>query len=169
MGFPRKLKQMMLFVNGAWQDDNSAVTLPKFTRKFEEWRGGGMNRPVKIDMGGEALEVEWTCGGWVRDVLRQFGSASMSDQLLRWVGAVQDDSTGVVSSIEVTMRGRHEEVDLGESKPGEDTELKVKTALVYLKIDWDGVTEVEIDVLGMVEKFGGVDRMAEIRAAMGMI
>lgn len=167
MGFPRKLKKMMLFVNGVWKDDNSSVTLPKFTRKFEEWRGGGMDRAVKIDMGGEALEVEWTCGGWNRDVLRQFGAAGMSEVQLRWVGAAQNDDTGGVTAIEVTMRGRHEEIDLGESKPGEDTEIKVKTALTYLKIDWDGVTEVEIDVLGMVEMFGGIDRMEAFRAAMG--
>lgn len=169
MGLPRKLKQMMLFINGVWVAENVAMTLPKLTRLFEEYRGGGMNRPVMIDMGGEALEAEWTCGGFVREVLRQYGAPTVGGVALRFAASLQNDDTGEITAFEVVMRGRHQEIDMGESKPGEDTEMKVKTAISYLKITWNGRTEVEIDVLGMVERIGGVDQMAGHRAALGMI
>lgn len=168
MGFPRKLKQMALFLNGRWMDENVSVTLPKLTRKFEEWRGGGMDRPVKIDMGGEALECEWVCGGWVRDVIRQFGHFSMAGIQLRFVGSFQNDDTGGITRVEITVRGRHEEIDRGESKPGDDTELKVKTACVFYQETWNGVEEAYIDVLGGIERFGGVDRMLPHRQALGL-
>ena len=59
MGLPRTLKDMMLFNEGlAYLGEAGSVTLPTLTRKMEEWRGAGMNAPVKMDMGMEAMELE---------------------------------------------------------------------------------------------------------------
>lgn len=168
MGFPRKLKQMALFADGRWIDENVSVTLPKLARKIEGWRGGGMGGEVGTDMGADGLlEAEWTCAGIVRDVLRQYG-AGMSAVQLRFVGSFQNDDTGQLTKVEVTMRGRHQEIDLGGYKPGEDSETKVKSVLTYLKVDWDGVTDIEIDRLGMIEIVGGVDLMAGHRDILGI-
>jgi P2 family phage contractile tail tube protein len=169
MGFPRKLKQMALFVDGAWIAENISMTLPKLARKFEEYRGGGMGGAVGVDMGADGLlEAQWSCGGWVRDVLRQYG-ASISGTQLRFVGSLENDDTGELTSVEVVMRGRHQEIDLGESKPGEDTEMKIKSVLAYYKLDWNGATDIEIDRLGMIEIVGGVDLMAGHRANLGFL
>lgn len=169
MGLPRKLKNMMLFNAGAaYLGETASFTMPKLGRKFEEYRGGGMDGPVKIDMGSEPLEAEWSCGGPMRDVLRQYGVTSVIGVQLRFVGAFQNDDTGQVDTIEIVVRGRHEEIDMGEQKPGEGGEFKVKTAVAYYKLTWNGVTEIEIDQLGMVFVVGGVDRLAEIRAALGI-
>jgi len=169
MGLPRKLKNMMLFNTGAaYLGDIASFTTPKLGRKFEEYRGGGMDGPVKIDMGSEALEAEWSCGGPMRDVLRQYGVTSVTGVQLRFVGAFQNDDTGEVDTIEIVVRGRHEEIDMGEQKPGEGGEFKVKTAIAYYKLTWNGTTEIEIDQLGMVFIVGGVDRLAEIRDSLGI-
>lgn len=167
MGFPRKLKQMALFVDGRWVDEAAAVTLPKLNRKLEEYRGGGMNRPVKTDMGGEALEAEFTCAGIVRDILRGYG-ASIAGVALRFGGSYENDDTGEITSVEVVLRGRYEEIDMGEAKPGEDTELKAKMAVAYYKLIWDGRTEIEIDPINMIEIVDGFDLMAPHRAAIGL-
>jgi P2 family phage contractile tail tube protein len=167
MGLPRKLKDLMLFNDGnRYLGDVGGATLPKLTRKLEEWRGGGMDSAVKIDMGGEAMEMEWTAGGPLRDVLRQFGESDIAGVQLRFVGAYQRDDDGDVDRIEIVIRGRHEEIDMGEAKPGEGGEFKVKTALAYYKLTWNGVTEIEADPLGGVLIVGGVDRRAAIRNAL---
>ncbi|SDA21656.1 phage major tail tube protein [Sphingomonas sp. NFR15] len=169
MGLPRKLKNMMLFNDGvAYLGDIASFTTPKLGRKFEEYRGGGMDGPVKIDMGSEALEAEWSCGGPMRDVLRQYGVTSVTGVQLRFVGAFQNDDTGDVDTVEIVIRGRHEEIDMGEQKPGEGGEFKVKTAIAYYKLSWNGQTEIEINQLGMVFVVGGVDRLAPVRDAMGI-
>ncbi|MEG3089758.1 phage major tail tube protein [Sphingomonas sp. PB4P5] len=169
MGLPRKLKNMMIFNAGvAYIGEADSFTQPKLTRKLEEYRGAGMDTGVKLDMGGEPIEVEFTCAGPMRDVLRQYGAVGVADVQLRFVGAYQNDDTGAVDNIEIVVRGRHEEIDLGESKPGEGGEMKVKTAVAYYKLTWNGATEIEIDALGMVLIVGGVDRFAEIRAALGI-
>ena len=168
MAFPSKLKQTMMFNDGeAFIGETVSITPPKLARKFEEYRAGGMGRAVKVDMGGEPLEMEATHGGPMRQILRQYGMLNLAGVQQRFVGSFQDDDTGLVDILEIVTRGRHEEVDMGEWKPGEDTEFKVKSQLSYFKLTWNGVVEVEIDVLGMIEIVGDVDLMADHRAAMG--
>lgn len=168
MSFPSKLKQLALFNNGLWLGETVSVTVPKLTRKMEEFRAGGMNRAVKVDMGGEALEFEATYGGHMRTILRQAGQLGVGGILQRFVGSFQDDSSGVTSMVEIVTRGRHDEIDMGEWKPGEDTEFKVKSQLSYYKLSTNGVVDVEIDVLNMIERFGGIDIMADHRRALGI-
>lgn len=169
MGAPRKLKNMMLFNDGnTYLGEVGTVTLPPLTRKTEEWRGGGMSGPVQIDHGMEAITLEWTCGGPMRDVLRQYGITTLDGVQLRFSGAYQSDSTGAVDAIEVVVRGRHTEIGFGDAQVGEDTEFSVTTACTYYKLVWNGTTEIEIDLLNMVETVGGTDRMAAIRNAIGL-
>ena len=65
MALPKKLKDLNLFSNGeSWQGIVQSITLPTLTRKIEEWRGGGMDGAVGIDMGQDGLlTVQWTVGG----------------------------------------------------------------------------------------------------------
>jgi P2 family phage contractile tail tube protein len=169
MGLPRTLKDMMLFNEGlAYLGEAASVTLPKLTRKMEEWRGAGMSAPLKLDMGMEALEMESSFGGPMRDILRQFGATKVNGIYLRFAGTYQRDDSGAVDMIEIVVRGRHEEIDRGESKPGEAGEFKVKTAAAYYKESWNGRVEMEFDPLNMVEIVNGVDLMAQRRAALGM-
>lgn len=167
MALPRLLKNMNQFNEGnSWMGEVASITVPTLTRKLEEYRGGAMDGAVKYDMGGEPLEQEATYGGPMREILRQFGHTSASGVYQRFVGFYQDDSTGRAATIEITTRGRHEEIEMGEQKVGEPGEFKVKSTLTYYRLDWDGVTEIEIDLLNMVFQVGGVDRLAEQRAAI---
>lgn len=139
MAFPSKLKQTMMFNDGeAFIGETVSITPPKLVRKFEDYRAGGMSRAVKVDIGGEALEMEAVYGGPMRQILRQHGMLNMSGVQQRFVGAFQNDDTGAVDVVEIVTRGRHEEIDMGEWKPGEDTEFKVKSQLSYFKLTWNG-------------------------------
>lgn len=169
MSLPRKLKNFILFNDGvAYLGEVPEVTLPKLTRKTEDYRGGGMNGPIKEDLGMEGLELAWTAAGYLRDLLGQWGAAKVDAVLLRFAGALQDSSTGTVSALEVVVRGRHTEIDPGTAKAGELTEIKVTSALSYYKLSIDGQTIIEIDLVNMVEIVNGTDLMSEIRAAIGL-
>ena len=169
MALPRKLKNFNVFYNG----DNFIgrcveVTLPKLTRKMEDYRGGGMNGNVKADLGMEGLEIEHTYGGHERAIYQQFGIPKADGVLMRFSGAYQRDDTAEVDAIEIVVRGRHEEIDPGSAKAGDDTELKVKSALSYYKLTVNGQVDVEIDLINFVEIIGGEDRLAEQRTAIGL-
>ncbi|ARU88281.1 phage major tail tube protein [Pseudomonas sp. M30-35] len=171
MALPKKLKNMNLFNDAnSYMGVAKTVTLPKLARKMEAWRGAGMDGPVKADMGhsDDGIQLEWTLGGYDLVAIRQYGVTSASAAQLRWAGAVQRDDTGEVSSVEVVVRGRHEEIDFGDSEPGEETEHKITTTCSYYKLTVDGNTEVEIDLLNFVFMVNGEDRLAEQRKAIGL-
>lgn len=169
MAFPRVLKNMMLRNAGnAYLGEVASVTLPKLARKLESIRMGGMDRGAKADMGGEDLDVEHAYAAPMRDILRQYGITDLAGVQLSFVGAYVNDADGTTDAVEVFVRGRHEEIDFGEQKVGEKGDFKVKSALVYYKLVWNGVTEIEIDVLNMTEVVGGVDRLADQRNAIGI-
>ena len=171
MALPRKLKNMNTFNDGtSYLGLSKSVTLPVLARKMESYRGGGMNGPVKIDHGlsDDGIQLEWTLGGLDLVVLRQYGITQVDGVQLRWSGAYQQDDTGEVVAVEVTVRGRHEEIDMGDAEPGEDTEHSITTTCSYYKLTVNGNTEIEIDILNMIEIVGGVDRLAQQRTAIGV-
>ena len=170
MALPYKLKNFNLFGDGnTWRALIDSVTLPKLTRKVEEWRGGGMFGPVEVDLGLEKLEMSFKAGGFMLDAYRAFGAKGHNANQWRFAGAYEDDSTGDVMAVEVLVRGRVREIDPGDAKAGDDTEHTHTISASYYKLTVNGVDEIEIDLPGMVFKVnGGQDVMAMIRRAIGM-
>ncbi|HEX7856024.1 MAG TPA: phage major tail tube protein [Sphingobium sp.] len=169
MAIPRTIKDIMLLNDALdYVGECSSLTLPNLARKFEEWRGAGMDSPIKIDMGGEALEMEHSYGGPIRQIFEQYGMTTVAGVGLRFVGSYQNEDSGGLDVIEISVRGRHEEITMGDAKTGEIGEFKVKTALSYYKLDWNGTTLIEIDPINRVLIVNGVDLMATRRAALGV-
>lgn len=169
MGLPRTLKNFNVFNAGqSYMGEVAEITLPKLGRKLEGHRGGGMNGEVKIDLGQQALELELSCAGIMQQVFEQYGTTKVDGVMLRFAGAYQRDDTGAVDAVEVVVRGRHEEIDMGKGKPGDKTDFKVKSALSYYKLSINGKVLVEIDLLNFVEMVNGVDILAEQRKAIGL-
>ena len=169
MSLPSKLKNFNIFNDGNnYQGKVTEVNLPKLTRKMEDYRGAGMNGVVKTDMGLEALQLEWTVGGMMREVLNQWGVTTHNGLQVRFAGAYQSQDTGTVDAVEVVIRGRHSEIDFGSSKPGDDTAIKITTQASYYKLTINGEDVIEIDVIAGVEKVNGTDNQASIRQAIGL-
>lgn len=148
MALPRKLKYLNMFNDGlSYMGVVESVTLPKLTRKLEKYRGGGMP------------DIEL----WA-----QYASPGADSVPLRFTGSYQRDDTGAISAVEVVMRGRHKEYDGGENKQGESGTTKMATECAYYQLTIDGKEVIEIDVINMVLKVDGVDRMAEHRKVIGL-
>jgi P2 family phage contractile tail tube protein len=168
---PRKLKNLNLF-----NDANSylgvvkTVTLPPLGRKMEGYRGGGMNGPVKADLGfsDDGIQFEWKTGGLDLIALKQFGAVNASGVALRFTGSFQQDDTAEISAVEVVMRGRHETIEMGDAQPGEDTEHSITTTCTYYKLIVDNEEIIEIDLLNFIENVNGVDMLEKQRQALGI-
>ena len=172
MALPRKLKYLNLFNDGlSYMGVVSSVTLPKLTRKLENYRGGGMNGVAPVDMGldDDALSVEWTIGGFPDDQLwAQYAAASAASVPLRFCGSYQRDDTGDTVAVEIVLRGRHKEFDFGDQKQGEDTETKISTQCTYFKLTVDGKEHIEVDTVNMIERVNGVDMLEKHRRNIGL-
>ncbi|MDC5385097.1 phage major tail tube protein, partial [Acinetobacter baumannii] len=62
---------------------------------------------------------------------------------------------------------RHEELDFGNQKAGDDTETTIKTIWSYYKLSINGVVYVEMDIPSNKFIVKGVDRNAEHMKAIG--
>lgn len=171
MALPKKIKLMNLYNEGnSYLGQTGEVTLPKLGRKFENWRGGGMNGNVKVDFGlsDDAIEMTWKLGGIDPLVLKQFGAATVAAVGLRFAGSYQQDDTGETTAVELVVRGRHEEIDFGNAKAGDDTETTVKTIWSYYKLTVNGEVVIEIDIPGVKEIVNGVDLLEKHRDNIGL-
>lgn len=163
MGLPSKLKKLNLY-NGArsWIGELAEFTQPKIVMDMEEWRGAGMLGPVKVDRGLKLMEAEMKIGGLMLQMMRQIGTPDVGGVLLMLVGAYQADNSSAPIAVEIVMRGRFEEIDMGTAKEGDDTEHVGKFPLAYYKLIVNGRTEIEIDMLSGLFVVDGVDRYAQL-------
>ena len=69
-----------------------------------------MSGPIKVDFGQEGIQLEWTCGGFMRSVLGQY-AITKHDGVLRFAGGYQSEDSTNVDAIEIVIRGRHSEID----------------------------------------------------------
>ncbi|KAG0166202.1 hypothetical protein DFQ30_007473, partial [Apophysomyces sp. BC1015] len=152
MGMPRKLKGFNLFHNGtSFAGQVAEITLPKLTRKMEDYQGGGMSGPIKIDFGQEPIQIEWTCGGFMRDVLAQYGITQHDGVMLRFAGGYQAEDSASVDALEI-----------------EDTAFKVTTVASYYKLSINGEAIIEIDFINMIESISGTHLLTPLRTAIGL-
>ena len=165
MSLPKVLKGFNVRVDGeGWLGETESIELPKLTRKTEEWRGGGMDGAVDIDMGQDKLETTVTCGGLMKAAFAHYGELSVSKVPLMFYGSYEGDDG--VSAVEIEMRGHWTEFEMGSAKSGDKTEHKFKASLTYYKLVIDGTTKIEIDLVNLVFNVEGVDRFEARRRAL---
>jgi P2 family phage contractile tail tube protein len=163
MGLPRTLKNCNAYVDGgSYLGIIGEFEEPKLAIATDDWRGGGMLGPVKLDMGLEGMEASLTMGGHEASLIRKFGTTSIDGVRVRLVGAYQADDGSAAEAVECYIGGRFTEIDPGKSKPGDKTEQKFKVPLAYYRRVVDGRIEIEIDMLAGVFLVDGFDRYAEI-------
>lgn len=164
---PRVLKNFSLFVDGRGLAGLiDTLTLPTLTVKMEEFRGGGMDAPVELDMGMEKLEGSFVLAEYNPDIVSLFGLASANTQLTAR-GALRRDGEDAVPAI-VNMTGSVKELDPGDWKAGDMTTGTFNYTLRYFKLTVGGRELVEIDKVNMVRRINGVDQLETIRQAIGV-
>ncbi|MDZ4374909.1 MAG: phage major tail tube protein [Phenylobacterium sp.] len=165
---PSVLKMMSVFVNGeSYAGQALKLTPPKLVFKTEEFVGGFGT--VKMPTVLEALDIEHTYAGPIpRAITAGFGSAGLGREMIRWVGAYQDQDSGRPQAHELVAVGSHLELEFGDQEVGTKVESKAMTHCTYFKWTVDGGVRFEIDKLERIFVVDGVDRYAELRAMIGL-
>lgn len=165
---PQTLFNTNMFVDGKSLDgDVPSLSLPKMTVKTEDYRGGGMDAPVGMDMGLEKLEASFTTHGIRREVLKYFGAFDQTGFSASFRGAfkgLKGATTGAIA----TLRGGLREVDPGEWSAGTKAEFKYAVDVTYYKLEINGRVMYEIDPINSVRVIDGVDQLADVRNVLGL-
>lgn len=165
MGIPKKLKNCNAHVDGVGYLGRIAeFEEPNLAIATEDYRGGGMIGPIKIDMGLEGMEAKLKMGGHEASLIRKFGTTRVDGVRVRLTGAYQADDGTPAQAVEIYIGGRFTEIAPGTSKPGDDTEQEYTVPLAYYRREVNGRVEVEIDMIAGRFLVDGLDRYAEIMA-----
>ena len=166
---PRILKNANLFIDGTgYAGRIDEITLPKLSSSTEEHRAGGMDGPVQIDMGMEALEATFVLSDFDENVFAKFGVLENNEIPCTVRGSIQAQGTGEAQPVVANLRGGWTTLDPGTWKPGDKNTLTDTMAVRYYKLTINGVEVVEIDIPKMIRRIGGVDQLAQQRGHLGI-
>lgn len=139
--------------------------LPKFKKKAEDFRGGGMLAARKVGLGYEAFEFEAEFSAFDPQILAlgQLFNTGVSFSVEGYMTGDQDQEYKVVTQ----MRGEISELDPGTHEPGKKAMLKMKAALDAVKLVIADKVIYDIDI--QAGKYDGAAGNVgnRIRAALG--
>lgn len=166
---PRTLKNMNVFVDGeSWAGVAKTITLPKITKKTEDFRGAGMLGEVSLSLGYEKMECEITYAGFDPRQYAQLAVCGTSDLPMRFVGSYERQDTCTNSVVEWYMRGQALEVDAGDATLGELSEFKSMYNVTYMKMIVDGQQIFELDFINGIEIYGEQNLLQQILDLLGL-
>lgn len=165
---PRVLKNFNAFVEGIGYAGRVAeIEPPSFKVKGEEIRNGGMDGAKSVDMGIELLTAKLTFDEYLPEIMKAVGTGDTEGSRVQFRGAIQRNAEDAIPVV-IEMHGSFDEEELGTWKSGDKPQLSITVNLGYYKLTIDGDLIREIDVDNCVRNTGGIDRMASIRAAIGI-
>ena len=168
MTLPKTLRNFSLFVDGTgYAGRVTELTLPTLTIQTEEYRAGGLDAPIAIDMGMEALEAEFTIAEYNKAIIKRFGLLDQDGVKLKARGAMQKNGEAA-ESIVVTMNGSITSFDPGSFEAGAITEANFTFACRDYKLEIGNATLIDIDIKNMKRIIDGTDQLESLRTAMGI-
>jgi P2 family phage contractile tail tube protein len=166
---PKILKNFAVFVDGrGYAGKIEEITLPKLTIKTEEYRAGGMDVPIAMDMGMEKLETDMTFSDYDPEIFKLFGIISGNLVALTLRGALQEPDKTDAIPVVLHLRGTIRELDFGTWKAAEKATLKMAMDLRAYKLVYNNADVIEIDAENMIRKINGADQLATFRTALGL-
>lgn len=166
---PRVLYDFTQYIDGVgYAGLAEEIVLPKLTRQMEDYQAGGMLGPVKLDFGMDALTLEVTIAEYNPEILKLWGNANASGIGARFLGSLVSQDGGGTDAVEISVRGRFEEIDPGTAKKKENGKLKVKMPLTYFRYSHNGEVLIELDLIGGKESVGGTDLSAAVMKSLGI-
>jgi P2 family phage contractile tail tube protein len=160
------LKNFAVFVDGkGYVGQADEVQLPALNLVEEDFRAGGMDAPIGIEMGQEKMESTFAFSAFDKELLSKWGTAAEVPFTARGVTESFDGSSQAVIA---QVRGKVKGLEHGAWQAGQKTANTFTVSVTYYKLTVDSVVVHEIDVLNMKRIVNGVDRLAAQRAALGV-
>lgn len=163
---PRVLKNFTAYIDGrGYIGRIETAKLPELEINSEEYRGGGMDSMVDIDMGMKKLEGEIVLAEYNPDAIKLWGLFN-ADIPIVLRGAIQRQGEDAVPAI-IRMTAGFKKVSRDEWQTGKNSKMTLSyTANRYQELIANE-TVVDIDVLNFTRIVGGIDHLSSIRAALG--
>lgn len=162
------LKNFAMFIDGRVYAGNvDSIQLPALTVKTEDYRAGGMDAPVALDMGMEKMESTIRMSNWNRDIAGLWGVGPGAPKMFVFRGALES-LNGTIEPVEVMMEGTLDDIQHDDVTPGTKAGVTLKVNVRAYRYTHNGQEVHNIDVVNMKRIVNGVDRLSSIRTALGL-
>lgn len=163
MRLPAVLRSFNLILDGVgYAGLVDELTLPVLKIKTEQYRAGGMDAPLDIDLGMEKLDCGFVLSEYNPLVIKELGfhndlakapkltfKGAMERLEHRRVGSTissDAESKSLVVPIDVAMQCLIQEIEMGTWKSGEKATLKVSANVVFYQLKIDNTELITIDI-----------------------
>ncbi|MBY0088392.1 phage major tail tube protein [Brevibacillus brevis] len=169
---PERLRNFNVYLDGSNDLKGVAdIQLPSFELMTDTVKGAGIAGEYDSPTLGHFQSMKLSLS--FRTVTREmFGLLRQKSQRLDCRGALQLYDAGEGASktvaVKVVVQGPTTKVDPGKFETGSAMDGSAEVEALYLKIDYDGKTIVEIDKLNFICVIDGVDQLADTRKALGL-
>jgi len=162
------LKYLNLIVDGrGYAGKIEEYNPPDLTLSTEDFRGGGMDAPIDIEMGMEKLNCSYVLTSYDADVLALRGVKTGSGIQLTARGSLES-LDGTTKPVVHNMTGKLISMARGTWGSGKKPSLTITQSLTYYREVHNQRTIMEIDKINMIRIIDGVDQLAEHRANIGL-
>ena len=165
--YPKVIRNHNVYVDGESYFGRALQTkLPVPTVQTSAHRGAGMPGTVGLDMGLEAMSLESEFAEWAEYLLARLGN--MGEIVCR--PAARRDDEDEYTSYVVTAEGLITTSTGDTLNPGDinSSKLMLKMDVRRYRLEADGKTIHDIDVVRGKRVIGGSDQEAGLRRAMGL-
>lgn len=164
---PRVLKNFTAFVDGrGYIGRVESCQLPDLSTADVEFRGGGMDASVDIDMGTSKLDVQIVLAEYDPNIIKLWGVFTAETPIVLR-GAIQRQGEDAVPVV-VRLQGRIKQLNRGQWQSGQNSSMTITANCNRYIEQIAGETLVDIDILNFRRVVGGVDQLAGQRAALGV-
>ena len=143
------------------------VKLPEFENVTAEVSGAGLLGSFEENVIGmfNSMEMEIPFRILDDDIFSFMDPTKVVDLTLRASQQITETGTGEIDyrGMRVVIRGKQKKFDAGKVKQGEQMDASVTLEVIYLLIEIDGKSKIELDKLNFVYKVNGKDILAKVR------
>lgn len=143
------------------------VKLPEFENVTAEVSGAGILGSFEENVIGmfNSMEMEIPFRILDDDIFSFMDPTKTVDLTLRASQQLTETGTGEIDyrGMRVVIRGKQKKFDAGKVKQGEQMDASVTLEIIYLLIEIDGESKIELDKLNFVYKVNGKDILAKVR------
>lgn len=145
------------------------IELPVVKQKMSEHKALGMIGTVEFFSGLEKLESKLTWNSFYADAMVKAADPSKTVQMQVRSSLETYDSTGRIAQapVVVFMTAQHKDFPLGSFKQHDNVELVSMLSVTAFRLEINGESILEIDVLSNIYKVNGVDILANYRSNIG--
>lgn len=169
---PERLTAFRVYVDGTTDLKGVAdIQLPSFESMTETVKGAGIAGEYESPTLGHFQSMKVGLN-WRTVTKEMFSILRQKAQRIDCRGAFQeyDAAAGkyIIRQTRVVVQGPPTKGEPGKFETGSNTDGSSEIEALYLKVDIDGKTVVELDKLNYICRIDGIDYLADVRTALGI-